>query len=211
MVGVTGFEPATSCSQSRRAANCATPRYNYRLLNCFDKMVKVLLCSPGLRNCRAALCLARIALFRCASSTSLYLPPAAVGFVTQSRRAANCATPRYNYRLLNCFDKMVKVLLCSPGLRNCRAALCLARIALFRCASSTSLYLPPAAVGFVTQSRRAANCATPRYNYRLLNCFDKMVKVLLCSPGLRNCRAALCLARIALFRCKKGHCALQEI
>ena len=133
LVGVTGFEPATSCSQSRRAANCATPRYNYRLLNCFDKMVKSLLCSPGLRNCCAALCLARIALFRCASSTSLYLPPAAVGFVTQSRRAANCATPRYNYRLLNCFDKMVKSLLCSPGLRNCCAALCLARIALFRC------------------------------------------------------------------------------
>ena len=25
-VGVTGLEPATSCSQSRRAANCATPR-----------------------------------------------------------------------------------------------------------------------------------------------------------------------------------------
>jgi hypothetical protein len=26
MVGVTGFEPAASCSQSRRATNCATPR-----------------------------------------------------------------------------------------------------------------------------------------------------------------------------------------
>jgi hypothetical protein len=26
LVGVTGFEPATSCSQSRRATNCATPR-----------------------------------------------------------------------------------------------------------------------------------------------------------------------------------------
>ncbi len=26
VVGVTGFEPATSCSQSRRATNCATPR-----------------------------------------------------------------------------------------------------------------------------------------------------------------------------------------
>ena len=27
MVGMTGFEPATSCSQSRRATNCATSRY----------------------------------------------------------------------------------------------------------------------------------------------------------------------------------------
>ena len=27
MVGVKGFEPPTSCSQSRRATNCATPRY----------------------------------------------------------------------------------------------------------------------------------------------------------------------------------------
>ena len=27
MVGVTGFEPAASCSQSRRATNCATPRF----------------------------------------------------------------------------------------------------------------------------------------------------------------------------------------
>ena len=26
MVGVTGLEPATSCSQSTRATNCATPR-----------------------------------------------------------------------------------------------------------------------------------------------------------------------------------------
>ena len=29
MVGVTGFEPAASCSQSRRATNCATPRFFY--------------------------------------------------------------------------------------------------------------------------------------------------------------------------------------
>ncbi len=28
-VGVTGFEPAASCSQSRRATNCATPRTIY--------------------------------------------------------------------------------------------------------------------------------------------------------------------------------------
>lgn len=29
LVGVTGFEPAASCSQSRRATNCATPRFFY--------------------------------------------------------------------------------------------------------------------------------------------------------------------------------------
>ncbi len=29
MVGVTGLEPAASCSQSRRATNCATPRFIY--------------------------------------------------------------------------------------------------------------------------------------------------------------------------------------
>ena len=34
MVGVTGFEPAASCSQSKRATNCATPRC-YLILYCF--------------------------------------------------------------------------------------------------------------------------------------------------------------------------------
>ena len=43
MVGVTGFEPAASCSQSRRATNCATPRkYKSPLLSIF-----CLLCSPS--------------------------------------------------------------------------------------------------------------------------------------------------------------------
>ena len=28
MVGVAGVEPATSCSQSKRASHCATPRLN---------------------------------------------------------------------------------------------------------------------------------------------------------------------------------------
>ena len=32
LVGMTGFEPATSCSQSRRATNCATSR----LFSCFE-------------------------------------------------------------------------------------------------------------------------------------------------------------------------------
>ena len=29
LVRVTGFEPAASCSQSRRATNCATPGYAF--------------------------------------------------------------------------------------------------------------------------------------------------------------------------------------
>jgi hypothetical protein len=29
LVEVTGLEPAASCSQSKRAANCATPRGNH--------------------------------------------------------------------------------------------------------------------------------------------------------------------------------------
>ena len=48
-------------------------------------------CRPW--RCYATLC----ALFCCASSGSLHLPPAAVAFVTQSRRATNCATPRFFY------------------------------------------------------------------------------------------------------------------
>ena len=34
LVGVTGFEPAASCSQSKRATNCATPRYLFNALVC---------------------------------------------------------------------------------------------------------------------------------------------------------------------------------
>ena len=35
LVGVTGLEPAASCSQSRRATSCATPRYTILFLLCF--------------------------------------------------------------------------------------------------------------------------------------------------------------------------------
>ncbi len=34
MVGVTGFEPAASTSQTSRATNCATPRYVFQLWSC---------------------------------------------------------------------------------------------------------------------------------------------------------------------------------
>ena len=51
MVEVTGLEPAASCSQSRRATTCATPRYfyiNFFLVSLFSS----LLCPPscGSRN-----------------------------------------------------------------------------------------------------------------------------------------------------------------
>ena len=37
LVGVKGFEPPTSCSQSRRATNCATPRHIQLLLLYYKK------------------------------------------------------------------------------------------------------------------------------------------------------------------------------
>ena len=54
--------------------------------------------SALLQNCHPWRCYATpCALFCCASSGSLHLPSAAVAFVTQSRRATNCATPRFFY------------------------------------------------------------------------------------------------------------------
>ena len=39
-IGVTGFEPAASCSQSRRATSCATPRYDRAtLINWVDRQI----------------------------------------------------------------------------------------------------------------------------------------------------------------------------
>ena len=49
MIGVTGFEPAASCSQSRRATNCATPRY--QLWNCAEFCFGRPAC--GAQNCRS--------------------------------------------------------------------------------------------------------------------------------------------------------------
>ncbi len=82
MVEVTGLEPAASCSQSRRATNCATPRYS-----AFQNKIKA-----------GALPLAVPKIFfgkslenfdRGAAKSSLYPPQEALGF------CANCATPRY--------------------------------------------------------------------------------------------------------------------
>ena len=57
MVGVTGFEPATSCSQSRRATNCATPRYSFLILLTNFRFY-LLLCPPscGARHLQAYTC-----------------------------------------------------------------------------------------------------------------------------------------------------------
>ena len=43
LVGVTGFEPATSCSQSRRATNCATPRNSLNIITRLHANCKVYL------------------------------------------------------------------------------------------------------------------------------------------------------------------------
>ena len=94
---MTGFEPAASCSQSRRATNCATPRYSIWLFFSQRRFI-ALLCPPSCKIvAHAAPKGTPCALFCCASSGSLHLPPAAVAFVTQSRRATNCATPRFFY------------------------------------------------------------------------------------------------------------------
>ena len=84
LVGMTGFEPATSCSQSRRATNCATSRYILLLL--------------GKPRRRASCCDARRCL-RCRATCqpsvaatpypSLAHPQGALGNVP------NCATSRW--------------------------------------------------------------------------------------------------------------------
>ena len=112
MVGVRGLEPRASCSQSRRATNCATPRYEVvglsgrflpkqaryqlrytRLWNCF---ICGLLCGLGrfLTNGFAEMVPASgsvpagcgVGLF------SSWMGPVC----SQSRRATNCATPGYS-------------------------------------------------------------------------------------------------------------------
>ena len=66
MVGVTGFEPAASCSQSRRATNCATPRYSIWLFFSQRRFI-ALLCPPSCKmspmsrlKARHALCFAAL-------------------------------------------------------------------------------------------------------------------------------------------------------
>ena len=122
---MTGFEPAASCSQSRRATNCATPGYSVfypagrilpnvacyqlhytRIFGCHDystKIVrfKVFSCLWSFLWSKPLLCRFRqpgeiqktqvsqgFAAFRLTLSR---IPPRH----SQSKRATNCATPRY--------------------------------------------------------------------------------------------------------------------
>ena len=58
MVGVTGFEPAASCSQSRRATNCATPRdtlsYSIIIVAKYGEKVKGVFLEKKKKNERGA-------------------------------------------------------------------------------------------------------------------------------------------------------------
>ena len=124
MVRVTGFEPAASCSQSRRATNCATPGYEVvgwpgRIL---PKQARYQLRYTRLWNC--VICGLTCGLGRFLAIGFAELVPASgsvpagcgVGLFSswmgpvcsQSKRATNCATPGYEVVrrsgriLLNC-------------------------------------------------------------------------------------------------------------
>ena len=100
MVEVTGLEPAASCSQSRRATNCATPRYSIAALFEIVEAGALPLAVP--QN----FCGVCLEIFdRCAAKSSLYPPQAAPGF------CANCAAPRYdfhNYNIIALYFGFVK-------------------------------------------------------------------------------------------------------
>ena len=76
LVGVTGLEPTASCSQSRRATNCATPRFIE--LKCFPKHQSLL--SLFVRPLAVPVKTFAVARFsdRCANFCSLYPPLAAL-------------------------------------------------------------------------------------------------------------------------------------
>ena len=123
---MTGFEPAASCSQSRRATNCATPGYSVYLSGwSYSPKASALPTAlhPEIFSFAPTIlaqlltflpaCLARPAcgprknpravrlldfFDRGACSASLHPPPAALGFAPQSAGATNCATPRYEVR-----------------------------------------------------------------------------------------------------------------
>ena len=133
MVGVTGFEPAASCSQSRRATNCATPRFFYfafflifSVLPCFVRPLAKL--SPMALLCNAM----RSVLLR-----FLRLPASATG----SGRLRHPKQARYQLRytpiFLFCFFLNIfrASLLCPPsckivahGTAMQRHALCFAAL-----------------------------------------------------------------------------------
>ena len=84
MVEVTGLEPAASCSQSRHSSQT---ELHLDMIIKFLRSCSVVLWSPSCKIV-ALYTAVSIALFCCASSSSLYLPPAAVAFVTQSRHSS---------------------------------------------------------------------------------------------------------------------------
>ena len=88
MVEVTGLEPAASCSQSKRATNCATPRC--KMLLRIYVYPTIMLWSPscGARNAPARCSLRRIST-AAPKSPSLHPPQAAVGLFAQSKRATH--------------------------------------------------------------------------------------------------------------------------
>ena len=84
LVEVTGLEPAASCSQSRHSSQT---ELHLDMIIKFLRSCSVVLWSPSCKIV-ALYTAVSIALFCCASSSSLYLPPAAVAFVTQSRHSS---------------------------------------------------------------------------------------------------------------------------
>ena len=89
LVGVTGFEPAASCSQSKRATNCATPRY-YLVFNSLYPSVYIYqsaaLPSETLSHCSLGALRIALCFFTCVER--LLLPQAA------AFSSPNCATHR---------------------------------------------------------------------------------------------------------------------
>ena len=122
---MTGFEPAASCSQSRRATNCATPGYSVfypagrilpnvacyqlhytRIFGCHDystKIVRFKVFSCLWSNMWSKPLLCRFQQLGKIQQTQVSQGFAAFHFVSsripprhsQSKRATNCATPRY--------------------------------------------------------------------------------------------------------------------
>ena len=99
------MEP-TTCSQSKRATNCATPRY---LIYSFYLQVRV---EPAASSASPPFAvpeiLARYSLriiSTAAAKSPSFLPPqAALGLFAQSKRVTFCATPRFSL-FYHCFHK----------------------------------------------------------------------------------------------------------
>ncbi len=98
LVRVTGFEPAASCSQSRRATDCATPGYSIIQIRNSEQSPRRSALSARVAGPEKIFALSLLLDFfdRCPCSASLFPPLAALGSATQSRRATDCAKPGYS-------------------------------------------------------------------------------------------------------------------